>query len=53
MNYSGHIDYNLESKLTFKCISCYDFILIYFVMKQYMMHDEKKKWIEKHYNKIF
>jgi hypothetical protein len=36
------MDYNLGSKLAFKCIFCYDkFISIFFLGTQYMIHDEK------------
>jgi hypothetical protein len=31
----------------------YDFISIFFIGTQYMMHDGKEKWIEKNYNKNF
>jgi hypothetical protein len=41
----------MGSALTFKCIFCYDFISKKFIGTQYMIHDEKKRWIEKHYNK--
>ncbi len=50
---SGHMDYNLGSMLTFKCIFCYDFISIIFIGIQYVIHDGKNKWIEKNYNKQF
>jgi hypothetical protein len=39
--------------LTFKCIFYYDFISIFFIGTQYMIHDAEKKWIEKNYNKNF
>jgi hypothetical protein len=39
---NGNMDYNLDSELTFKCIFCYDFISIFFIRIQYMIHDEKK-----------
>jgi hypothetical protein len=45
------MDYNLGSELTFKCIFCYDFISIFFIRTQYMIHDGKKIQIEKHYKK--
>jgi hypothetical protein len=45
------MDYNLGSTLPFKCIFCYDFISIFFVGTQYMIHDGKKIWIEKNNNK--
>ncbi len=47
------MDYNLGFALTFKCIFCYDFISIFFIRIQYMIHDGKKIWIEKNYNKNF
>jgi hypothetical protein len=50
---NGHMDYNQSFELTFKCIFCYDFISIFFIGTQYMIHDEKKIWIEKNYNKKF
>jgi hypothetical protein len=34
--------YNLNSTLVFKCIFCYDFILVFFIGTQYMTHDGKK-----------
>jgi hypothetical protein len=37
-----HMDYNLGSTLTVKCIFCYDFISIFFMGTQYMIHDGKK-----------
>jgi len=37
------MDYNLGFALTFKCIFCYDFISIFFIGLQYMIHDGKKK----------
>jgi hypothetical protein len=36
------MDYNLGSTLTFKCIFCYDFISIFFIGTQYMIHDKKQ-----------
>jgi hypothetical protein len=47
------MDYDLGSILTFKCIFGYDFISIFVIGTQYMIHDEKKIWIEKNYNRIF
>jgi hypothetical protein len=41
------MDYNLSSASTFKCIFCYDFIPIFFIGTQYMIHDGIKIWIEK------
>jgi hypothetical protein len=35
------MDYNMGSMLTFKCIFCYDFISIFFIGTQYMIHDGK------------
>jgi hypothetical protein len=32
---------------------CYDFISIFFIGFQYMIHDGKKKWIEQNYSKKF
>jgi hypothetical protein len=37
------MDYNLGFALTFKCIFYYDFISIFFIGTQYMIHDAKKK----------
>ncbi len=37
------MDYNLGSTLTFKCIFGYDFISIFFIRSQYMIHDRKQK----------
>jgi hypothetical protein len=37
------MDYNLGFALTFKCIFYYDFILIFFIRTQYMIHDEEEK----------
>jgi hypothetical protein len=42
-----HMDYNLGSTLTFKCIFCYDFISIFSIGTQYMIHDRKKKIMTK------
>jgi len=39
---SEHIDYNLGFALTFKCNFCYDFISIFSIGIQYMIHDGKK-----------
>jgi hypothetical protein len=36
------MDYNMGSTLAFKCIFCYDFISIFFIGTQYMIHDGKK-----------
>jgi hypothetical protein len=36
------MDYNLDSALTFKCIFSYDFISIFFIKTQYMIHDGKE-----------
>ncbi len=47
------MDYNFGFALTFKCIFCYDFISIFCVGTQYMIHDGIKIWIEKKYNKNF
>jgi hypothetical protein len=41
-----HMDYNLGFALTFKCTFCYDFISIFLISIQYMIHDGKKIWIE-------
>jgi hypothetical protein len=40
---NGHMDYNLGYALVFKCIFCYDFISIFFIGTQYMIHDGKKE----------
>jgi hypothetical protein len=54
MNFkSEHMDYNLGFALTFKCIFGYDFISIFFIGNQYMIHNGKKIWIEKNHNKNF
>jgi len=47
-----HMDYVLGFVLTFKCIFCYDFssILFLYGFNIWSMM-EKKKWIEKNYNK--
>jgi hypothetical protein len=37
------MDYVMGFALTFKCIFCYDFISIFFIKIQYMIHDGKKK----------
>jgi hypothetical protein len=47
------MDYNMGIALTFKCIFYYDFISIFFIGIQYMIHDGGKKWIEKNHNKTF
>jgi nitrate reductase gamma subunit len=47
------MDSNLGSTLAFKCIFCYDFISIFFIGTQYMIHDGKKKWIEKNYQMFY
>jgi hypothetical protein len=36
------MDYNMGFALTFKCIFYYDFISIFFIGTQYMIHDGKK-----------
>ncbi len=47
MNFkSEHMDYVLDFALTFKCIFCYDFNLIFFIRTQYIIFDGKKKWIK-------
>jgi hypothetical protein len=38
------MDYNLGFALTFKCIFYYDFISIFFIGTQYMIHDKGKKY---------
>ncbi len=43
-------NYNLGFTLKFECIFCFDFISIFFIGIQYMIHDGKKKWIEKNTN---
>ncbi len=48
---SGHMDYNLGSALTFKYIFCYDFISIFFIGTQYMVHDGKKYELKKNTTK--
>jgi hypothetical protein len=40
---NGHMDYNLGFALTFKYIFCYDFISIFFIGIQYMIHDGKNE----------
>jgi hypothetical protein len=47
------MDYNLDHALKFKCIFYYNFISIFFIGFHYMIHDGKKIWIEKYYNKKF
>jgi hypothetical protein len=50
--FNGHMNYNLGSTLAFKCIFCYDFISMFFIRTQYMIHDGKKmNW--ENYNKKF
>jgi len=44
------MDYILGSTLTFKYIFHYDFIVDIIIGTQYMIHDEKKKWIENNSN---
>jgi len=41
------MDYNLGFALTFKCIFCYDFISLFFIGTQYMIHDGKKIGLKK------
>jgi hypothetical protein len=41
------MDYNMGFALTFKCNFCCDFIFIFFIGTQYMIHDGGKIWIEK------
>jgi len=54
MNFlSGHMDYNLGSKLTFKCIFLLWFHLNIFYKDSIYDTWWKKKWIENHYNKNF
>jgi hypothetical protein len=36
------MDYTLGFELAFKCIFYYDFISIFFIGTQYMIHDGKK-----------
>ncbi len=38
---NGHMDYSLGSTLVFKCTFYYDFISIFFIGIQYMVHDRK------------
>jgi hypothetical protein len=45
------MEYSLGFALTFKCIFYYDFISIFFIGIQYIIHDGKNIWIEKNYNK--
>jgi hypothetical protein len=47
-----HMDYNLGFTLTFKCTFCYDFISIFFIRTQFMIHDEKNIRIKKITTKI-
>jgi hypothetical protein len=44
---SGNMDYNMGSTLTFKCIFYYDFISIFFLRIQYIVHDGKKYELKK------
>jgi len=37
------MDYNLGFAWASKCIFCYDFISIFFIKTQYMIHDGEKK----------
>jgi hypothetical protein len=46
----GHMEYSLDYALTFKCIFSYDFISIFVLGTQYIIHDGNKQWIEKNYN---
>jgi hypothetical protein len=48
-----HMDYIMGFALTFKCIFYYDFILIFLIGTPYLIHDGKKKWIEKNTSKNF
>jgi len=41
------MDYILGFTLTFKCTFCYDFISIFFIGTQYMIHDGKKYGLKK------
>jgi hypothetical protein len=41
------MDYNMGFALTFKCIFHYDFISIFFIKIQYMIHDGKKDGLKK------
>jgi hypothetical protein len=36
------MDNNMGSAIAFTCIFCYDFISIFFIRIQYMIHDGKK-----------
>jgi hypothetical protein len=45
------MDYNIGFALTFKCIFCYDFISIFFIGTQYMIHDGKKNGLKKNLTK--
>jgi hypothetical protein len=47
------MDYSIGCALTFKCIHYYDFISIFFMWTQYMIHDGEKIWIENKCNKKF
>jgi hypothetical protein len=40
------MDYNLGFALTFKCNFHYDFISIFFIGTQFMIHDRKKKGLK-------
>ncbi len=44
---NGHMDYILGFTLTFKCIFYYDFISIFFIGIQYIIHDRKKYGLKK------
>ncbi len=44
---TGHMDYNPSFPLVLKCIFCYDFISIFFIGIQYMIHDGKKNELKK------
>jgi hypothetical protein len=44
---SGNMDYNMGSTLTFKYIFYYDFISIFFLRIQYIVHDGKKYELKK------
>ncbi len=46
-----YMDYNMGIALIFKCIFYYDFISIFFIGTQYMIHDGKKNmdWKKLHW----
>jgi len=46
------MDYNMGFALSFKCFFFNDYISIFYIQTQYMIHDGKKKWIEKKITKI-